>query len=110
MQIADIEDATAYAIIRDLDQAWTDLIRLQDKFAAGRFYSYEDRYNSAGYMQTALRTIDARRAELDAHRAQLAASEERVTRLADVARDTGLLKAAAVAYLVYGPTVLAEVA
>ncbi|MCU1613892.1 MAG: hypothetical protein JWO98_1432, partial [Frankiales bacterium] len=50
------------------------------------------------------------RAELDAHRAQIAASEERVTRLADVARDTGLLKAAAVAYLVYGPAVLAAAA
>jgi hypothetical protein len=57
-------------------------------------------------METARRSIARYREELDTHRAQAAESQTRVDRLAAVARDTGLLKAAAIAYLVYGPAVL----
>jgi hypothetical protein len=97
---------TEQAIIRDLDRAWTDLICLQIKFEDGGFYSYEDRFNSVGYMQTARRSIARYREELDTHRAQAAEFEARVDRLTVAATTVGEPAAVAVAYLAYGPTVL----
>jgi len=94
------------AIIRDLDQAWTDLVRLRLQFEDNRWHSWEARHNAVGYQETARRSIARYRAELDAHRAQAAAFEARVDRLTDAAATVGEPAAIAVAYITYGPTVL----
>jgi len=94
------------AIIRDLDQAWTDRLRLEAQFAQNLWHSWEDRYNAGGYLDTALRTIDACRKELDALRAELDEFEARVNRLAVAAATVGDPLLTALGYLAHGTTVL----
>jgi hypothetical protein len=93
-------------IIRDLDQAWTDRLRLEDEFAEDRWYSWEDRYNAGGYLDTALRTIAACRRKLDALRVELDEFEARVNRLATAAATGGDPLLTAIGYLAHGTAVL----
>jgi hypothetical protein len=99
---------TEQAIIRDLDRAWTDLMRLRLQAEDDRFYSYEDRFNSVGYQETARRSIARYREELDTHRAQAAEFAARVERLTDAAAIVGDPLLTALGYLVHGPAVLPD--
>lgn len=97
---------TEHKIIRDLDAAWSDRLRLEARIIDDRFCSYEDRYNSHSYLECARRAIDARRKELDALRADRAATAARVEHLTATATTAGDPLLTALGYLAHGAAIL----
>lgn len=97
---------TEHKIIAALDAAWSDLLRIRLDFELDRFHSWEARYNAHGYRQTALHAIDRHRADLDALRADHAATAARVEHLTTTATATGDPLLTALGYLAHGPAIL----
>jgi hypothetical protein len=94
------------SIILEIDRAWSDRLRIERQFSADRWDSWEAHQNAYAYHETALRTIDHGHKRLAALRAEIDVMDAHVASLAKRAITTGEPVAVAVAYLVYGASIL----